>query len=125
MSTILIIISFLFSFNVNESSAQATCGADGCEDSENMFNCPDDCLPAGVPDKLIPDVINAIVSELLKFAIALSVLALVYGGVCYVFSSGDTQKAENARKIIKYALLGIFIVGISFAIITIIDTVFH
>ena len=92
---------------------------------ENMFNCTTDCLPVGVPDKLIPDVIDDAVSWLLKFAIAISVLALIYGGTCYVFSSGDMQKTENARKIVKYALLGIFIAGISFAIITIIDEVFH
>jgi hypothetical protein len=92
---------------------------------ENMFNCPEDCLDPGVPDKLIPDVIDDLVSWLLWFAIAISVLALVYGGTCYVFSSGDMQKTENARKIVKYALLGIFIAGISFAIITIADTIFH
>ncbi|MCK5122932.1 MAG: hypothetical protein KAQ87_02185 [Candidatus Pacebacteria bacterium] len=92
---------------------------------ENMFNCPADCLPAGVPSKLIPDVIDSIISWLLTFAIAISVLVLVYGGTCYVFSSGDMQKTENAKKTVKYALLGIFIAGISFAIIIIIDMVFH
>jgi len=91
---------------------------------ENMFNCPVDCLPAGIPSKLIPDVIDSIISWLLTFAVAISVLALVYGGTCYVFSSGDAQKAENAKKIVKYALLGIFVVGISFAIIVILDEIF-
>ncbi len=92
---------------------------------ENMFNCPADCLPAGVPSKLIPDVIDSIISWLLTFAVAISVLVLVYGGTCYVFSSGDAQKTENAKKTVKYALLGIFVAGISFAIIIIIDMVFH
>ena len=54
-----------------------------------------------------------------------STLVLIYGGTCYVFSSGDTQKTENAKKTVKYALLGIFVVGISFAIITILDMIFH
>ncbi|MCK5466084.1 hypothetical protein KAI56_01120 [Candidatus Parcubacteria bacterium] len=100
---------------------------DDCDYSlgENMFNCPADCLPAGIPSKLIPDVIDSIISWLLKIAIAISVLVLVYGGLYYVFSSGDAQKTENAKKIVKYALLGIFVAGISFAIITIIDEVFH
>lgn len=95
------------------------------DSGENMFNCPADCLPPGVPDKLIPDVIDDIISWLLWFAVAISVVALVYGGLCYVFSSGDAQKTENAKKIVKFALLGIFVVGISFAIIVIIDMVFH
>jgi hypothetical protein len=107
--------------------AQCTGSTAGCDydEGENMFNCPADCLPAGVPDKLIPDVIDDAVSWLLWFAIAISVLALIYGGTCYVFSSGDMQKTDNARKIIKYALIGIFIAGVSFAIIKIADTVFH
>jgi len=92
---------------------------------ENMFNCPADCLPAGVPSKLIPDVIDDIVRWLLTFAIGIAVLILVYGGVCYVFSSGDAQKTENAKKVVKYALLGIFIMGISYAIIIVADKVFH
>ena len=110
--------------NVN---AQCATVGDGCnyDAGENMFNCPEDCLPDDVPDKLIPDVIDDAVSWLLKFAIAISVLALIYGGTCYVFSSGDMQKTDNARKIIKYALIGIFIAGVSFAIVTVIDTVFH
>ena len=37
----------------------------------------------------------------------------------------NSEKTENAKKIVKYALLGIFIVGVSYAIIVIIDTVFH
>ena len=102
------------------------CGDGKCDydDGENMFNCPDDCLPAGIPDKLIPDVIDSIISWLLTFAVAISVLILIYGGVCYVFSSGDAQKVENAKKIVKYALLGIFVVGISYAILEVLDTIF-
>lgn len=95
------------------------------EGGKNMFNDPENCLPDGVPDSLIPDVIDNAVSWLLGFAVAISVLALIYGGTCYVFSSGDMQKTENAKKIVKYALLGIFIAGLSFAIIKILDTIFH
>ena len=101
--------------------------ADGiCGSGENIFNCPADCpLPAGIPDKLIPDVIDDAIVWLLGFAVAISVLALIYGGTCYVFSSGDMQKTENAKKIVRYSLIGVFITGVSFAIVTIIDTVFH
>ena len=115
--SIFVVSSLLF---VNYTGAE--CDYEG---GKNMFNDPANCLPDGVPDKLIPDVIDAAVSELLKLAIAISVLALIYGGTCYVFSSGDMQKTENAKKIVKYALIGIFIAGISFAIIKILDTIFQ
>ena len=115
--SIFVVSSLLF---VNYTGAE--CDYEG---GKNMFNDPANCLPAGVPDKLIPDVINSAISWLLWFAVAISVVALVYGGLYYVFSSGDTQKTENAKKIVKYALLGIFVVGTSFAIIKILDTIFH
>jgi hypothetical protein len=122
-----IISLLLFISCAGNAGAQCAAPGGGCnyDVGENMFNCPEDCLPDDVPNKLIPDVIDDIVSRLLWFAIAISVVALIYGGTCYVFSSGDMQKTENARKIIKHALLGIFIAGVSFAIITIIDEVFH
>ena len=105
-----------------QNSASAECDYAA---GKNMFNDPDNCLPDGVPDKLIPDVIDDVIARLLELAIAISVVALIYGGTCYVFSSGDMQKTENAKKIVKYALIGIFITGVSFAIVTVIDTVFH
>jgi len=126
--SIFVVSSLLFvscAGNVTAQCSGPTAGDCEYDEGENMFNCPEDCLPDDVPNKLIPDVIDSIISWLLKIAIAISVLVLVYGGLYYVFSSGDAQKTENAKKIVKYALLGIFVAGISFAIITIIDEVFH
>lgn len=106
----------------------AQCVADtNCDydSGENMFNCAADCLPADVPNKLIPDVLDDAISWLLTFAIAISVLVMVYGGTNYVFSSGDMQKVETSKKIVKYAFIGIIVAGISFAIIKIADEIFH
>lgn len=54
---------------------------------------------------------------LLGFTIAISVLAIVWGGVNYIFSSGDAQKADLSKKIIYYALIGLFVAGIAYAIV--------
>ncbi len=59
---------------------------------------------------------------LLGFTIAISVLTLIWGGVNYIFSSGDTQKADLSKKIIYYSLIGLFIAGIAFAIVNAIVT---
>lgn len=69
---------------------------------------------------LITDIDAAILNLtnwLLGFTVAISVLALIWGGLNYVFSSGDTQKADLSKRIIYYALIGIFIAGISYAIV--------
>ena len=56
----------------------------------------------------------------LEFIIMISVLVLIWGGINYVFSSGDTQKADLSKKIIYYALIGLFIGGIAYAIVKVI-----
>ncbi|MEA1937194.1 MAG: pilin [Patescibacteria group bacterium] len=88
---------------------------------ENMFNCPSDCKPAGIPDKTVEDVIEDAVKWILGFAVAISIVMLVYGGLYYVSSSGDTERAATSKKIIKYALLGVAIAGSSYAILYLIN----
>ena len=73
----------------------------------NIFNLPDD-INAGILN---------LTNWLLGFAGVLSVLALIWGGINYIFSSGDTQKADLSKKIIYYALIGLFVVGFAYAII--------
>jgi hypothetical protein len=53
----------------------------------------------------------------------LSVLFIIWGGINYVFSSGDTQKAEKSKLIIYYAMIGLFIAGLGYALVKVITTV--
>ncbi len=78
-----------------------------------------------LPDNpgLIEDLDMAILNLtnwLLGFTLAVSVIALIWGGLNYVSSSGDTQKADLSKKIIYYALIGVFISGVAYAIVNII-----
>jgi len=79
---------------------------------------------SGVPTKTISDVLSDATSWLVGFAISLCVIALIWGGIYYVGSSGDQEKTQNAKNIMKYALIGIFLVGISYAILSVIDKIF-
>lgn len=54
---------------------------------------------------------------ILRVMIALSVSIIIYGGISYSLSFGDTKKQEKARNIVIYALAGIFIWLASLAII--------
>jgi len=108
-------------------NAQCAGGApDGtCDYSagETMFNCSADCKDPGIPDKLLEDAIEDAVLWILGFAVAVSIVMLIYGGLYYVTSSGDTEKAATSKKIIKYALLGVTITGASYVIIQLLDTI--
>lgn len=82
-------------------------------------------LPDNPGDSLIENLDQAILNLtnwLLGFTVAVSVLALIWGGLNYVSSSGDAQKADLSKKIIYYALIGIFISGVAYAIVNLIIT---
>ncbi|MCK4919007.1 MAG: hypothetical protein KAS01_01340 [Candidatus Pacebacteria bacterium] len=117
-----------FSFNdiniigVNVASA---CNGDGiCGSGETIFNCKADCLPPGVPTVSVEDSLDGVTKWILGFGLVLSVIFLIWGGIYYIGSSGDAQKTETAKKIIKYAILGVFVIGVSFAIISVISKMF-
>ena len=109
--------------------ADADGDGDDCDYSlgENMFNCPADCpIPAGIPHKPITGaggVLEDAVSWILGIALAISIVMLIYGGLYYVTSSGDMEKATTSKKIIKYALLGVAITGVSYVIVQLLDTI--
>jgi hypothetical protein len=104
---IILSVIFFFALNVKESFAIIT-----------LSKIP------GVPTKLIPDVLNDLIGWILGIGLMLSVTYLVWGGISYMSSSGDQQKTENAKKTVKYALLGILVIGLSYAAILVLDIIF-
>ena len=58
-----------------------------------------------------------IIEFLVKMAAIFAILALVGGGLVYVFSIGSAGTIEKAKTIIKYALLGFTVVFIAWAVI--------
>ncbi len=79
---------------------------------------------SGVPTKSINDVLDDIIKWVLGFGLMIAVTFLVWGGINYVASSGDATKTENAKKIVKYSLLGIIVIGFSYAAIVMLDIIF-
>jgi len=125
-----ILVSTALPVNYNEAQAACVAGdsnsdGDPCDPGEDMFNCKVDCLPAGVPTKSITDFLGDATKWLLGFAVMASIVILVWGGINYIASSGDPQKADTSKKVVKYALMGILVVGVSYAIIVALDAIFH
>lgn len=78
--------------------------------------------PVGVPANFDNAVIN-LTNWILGFVAMIAVLAIVYGGVTYIGSAGDENKATNGKHIITYALLGLVVAGIAYAIVNVIVTI--
>jgi hypothetical protein len=88
-------------------------------------------LPAGLEGDMSAEakvnfVINFIVDLILYAAGSVSVLMLVIGGIMFIGSTGNQDRKDKAVKIIKFALIGLFIVILAFAIVTnVIDLLFR
>ena len=63
-----------------------------------------------------------IIEFLVKMAAIFALLALIGGGMIYIFSIGSAGTIEKAKGMIKYALLGFVVIFIAWAVITTILT---
>ena len=73
--------------------------------------------------KPVIDIVTDLISWLVTVTVILAILMVVIGGIVYIFSNGDPQKAELAKNIIFWALGGLIIVGISYAVIVLVEKI--
>lgn len=65
----------------------------------------------------LQSVITNILSAIIGVAGLVSVAYIIVGGIQYMTSSGDSSKTEKAKKTILYALIGLVVCALSFAIV--------
>jgi hypothetical protein len=72
--------------------------------------------PTGVPDKL--DVSFKAIANLLIFLVgAVAVIMLIIGGLRYVISQGDSAQVKAAKDTLLYAVIGIVVAILAYAIV--------
>ncbi len=89
--------------------------------------CGDNTIPAavqaanGCKDKTDEDTLPSIIINIINVVIGVlglaAVVFIVIGGISYMTSSGEAAKIEKARKTILYALIGLGICVLAFAIV--------
>jgi len=90
--------------------------ADQCADNPDAAVCKDQ------NDKP-EDLINNIVNILLYIVGALSVIMIIVGGLLYATSAGDSGRVTLAKNTIMYAVIGLVVAFLAFAIVNfVIDT---
>ncbi|MBD3270289.1 hypothetical protein GF376_02075 [Candidatus Peregrinibacteria bacterium] len=72
---------------------------------------------------LTNDILPNIATILIGLVGGLALVFVVIGGIQYLTSYGDTEKANNAKKTIAYALIGVIIATLSYAIVAIIAAI--
>lgn len=117
--SVLVIIG-LFSFTLLSPATTFAAGSTGYVDV-----CSQD-VPQGVKDAAgcpgnsnsdLPTVIQNILNAIIAVAGIVSVVFIIIGGIQYTTSAGDPGKTKKAKDTILYALIGLIICALSFAIV--------
>ena len=78
--------------------------------------------PDNVPGDFNQSIKNT-TDWILGFVGMIAVLMLIWGGINYLTSAGDEDKARTGKKTISYAIIGLVVAGIAYAIVDVIITV--
>lgn len=72
-----------------------------------------------LPDTIFGDagVFNTVVNTLLFVVGAVAVIMIIYGGFRYIISGGKAESVTSAKNTILYAIVGIIIALLSYAIL--------
>lgn len=65
----------------------------------------------------LPSIITGILNAVIAIAGLVAVVYVIIGGINYMTSSGDATKIQKAKTTILYALIGLAICALSFAIV--------
>lgn len=110
---------FSFSSLIQAAKAQAPvieCGADsvliGCNSAAGTVATPGSAAFGTL-------IVNTISSIITIFAI-ITVLFIIKGGLSLVFSFGNDEKLKSARNTVLYAVLGLTLAILSYAIVSIV-----
>lgn len=105
-------------FSVCCTSAQEPVG--NVPQSQNPINgWGFNVAPANVPTDLVATLLN-ITNFILGFAAMIATLVIIYGGIVYLTSLGNDDRAAQAKKIIASGIIGLIIIGLAYAIVTIV-----
>lgn len=67
----------------------------------------------GLPNADLNQIVENSISWALGMAAVVAVIFIVYGGILYMTSAGDSGKIMQAKNMIMYALIGLAIVGLA------------
>lgn len=98
------------------ANAQAACPENGIGTISQGAQC---AKGAETPPTLFGDggIFTTIVNILLFIIGAISVIMLIIGGIRYTISGGDSSAVTSAKNTIMYAIVGIIVAVLAFAIV--------
>lgn len=87
----------------------------------SSFDCVDKIREkAKVKDAQPSEIIITFLRVALSLAAIIAVVAIVVSGFIYITAGADERKAEKAKDGLKYAIIGLVVIGISVAIVNLV-----
>lgn len=73
----------------------------------------------GMPADLFGDtgVLSQVTEKVLLIVGVISVIMLIWGGIRYIISGGDSKKVTDAKNTVLYAIIGLIICLLAYAIV--------
>lgn len=91
--------------------------------TEGLTAAENTATGSGLLGKTEPTVlIIKIINFVLLLVGAIAVLALIYAGVSYITALGDESKAERAKRMILYVVIGLILIILSGVIVNLVLT---
>lgn len=87
----------------------------------SLFILPMVAFASTDPAYVICNIFDKVKTILASVGFGLAVIFIIYGGIKYMTSQGDSEKAGEARKLIVNALIGIAIILAAMFIITMVQ----
>ena len=114
----LVVPVLAFGMALSGPVAQAAPAVGGIQDGANAAQGSDQ------PDELFGEgsIFQTITNTALYIIGAISVLMLIYGGIRYTISMGDEKAVTAAKNTILYAVVGIIVALMAFAIVNFVLT---
>lgn len=74
-------------------------------------------------NKNADDLLSKVLAAVYAIAGTIAIIAIIYGGLMYITSDGDSSKTSNAKSTIIYAAIGLVIVGLAFIITGVVQNI--
>jgi len=83
---------------------------------------PTDTLP-DVNARSPGDAIASIIAYGIGLTAVLALIAITWGAIVVISGAGDEEKMKQGRKIIIYALIGVFLSGIAYLVVNLVSNI--
>ena len=84
------------------------------------YTAPDVGIITTEPDTTAAAILNNVIGWILLLVGGVAVLFIIWGGIQYVTSSGNKDKAEQAKKTLLYAVIGLIIIVLADVIVSLV-----